>query len=157
MKRTVSDFEQEKNADSSQGKIAYCYSFSYVFLGIKWMDENARKKVLETFDTRDKMTRSGSFQRERHEISELRKSRKHIGCGCKGGSPCITKKCACLKNEIPCNESSCECDPNICGNPRVESLDQDTIDEFRQEKLKEANLEFDTDSEQEEEEEEDDE
>ena len=144
MKRSVSDFEMEKNPDCSEG--------------VKWMNEQARKKVLDSADKRDKMTKQNSFKREKQEISQIRKSRKHIGCSCKGNllavfflynswikgdAPCSSKKCQCIKNEIVCYESSCGCDPSECGNPREDTLDTDTIDELRRQKIEEMNKDDD--------------
>jgi len=97
------------------------------------------KKILEKFDEREDMTRAGSFQREKQELSQIRESRKHIGCGCKGA--CNTKKCQCLKQGIECNESSCGCQSGSCGNSRVETMEQDLLDEFRKKKIHEANQE----------------
>ncbi len=62
MTRTVSDFEHKPSTSD----------------GVVWLPEKDRKKILETFDERNDMTRAGSFQREKQELSQIRESRKHI-------------------------------------------------------------------------------
>ncbi len=62
-----------------------------------------------------------------------------IGCGCKGDVACTTKKCQCVKQGIDCNESSCECGSENCGNVRAETMEQDKLDKFRKKKIEEAN------------------
>jgi len=89
MTRSVSDFEQNKTKEST-------------FDGVAWVTEKERKKLLENFDDRNDMTRAGSFQREKQELSQIRESRKHIGCSCKGGVACTTKKCQCVKQGVDC-------------------------------------------------------
>jgi len=126
MTRTVSDFEQDKNTTSISD-------------GVHYLAEKDRKKLLEKFDEREDMTRAGSFQREKTELSQIRESRKHIGCGCKGA--CSTKKCQCVKQGIECNESSCGCQSDTCGNSRAETMEQNMLDKFRKKKIQEANRE----------------
>jgi hypothetical protein len=66
MTRTVSDFEKNKATTESTKE------------GVVFLSEKERRKVLESIDEREDMIRTGSFQREKQELSQIRESRKRI-------------------------------------------------------------------------------
>ena len=54
---------------------------------------------------------------------------------------CNTNKCICYRNEIECNEDSCGCTSEACKNPKRHEFNDERVGQFRQQRLKELELE----------------
>lgn len=125
--RTISEFEPDRSSANDVTRIP----------------ERVRKELLFS------SSHSPPTNPEDQDLSLIRKSRKKIGCSCKGPSSpktsknskpcCASNKCICFKNGIECMEDTCGCTDDTCKNPLRIKFDEDKINSFRKEKIMSSN------------------
>jgi hypothetical protein len=101
-------------------------------------DERARKLLLEKVDRRSLFEKQASWETEREELAQLRRSRQMVGCNCSNSNACGTSRCLCFKMELACNDDSCQCTCDTCLNPNRYNFDAEKVSSVRQARIKEA-------------------
>ncbi len=124
VKVPLSEFEKDVNAPTNASP--------------RRLDERQRKLLLEKVDRRSLFEKQASWETEREELSQLRRSRQMVGCGCAGTAACGTSKCLCFKNQVACNDDSCGCTCDTCLNPQRYNFDPEKVSSYRRAKMQEA-------------------
>lgn len=102
------------------------------------LDERQRKLLLEKVDRRSLFEKQASWETEREELAQLRRSRQMVGCNCTGKNQCGTSKCLCFKFKLACNDDSCGCTCETCLNPQRYNFDPEKVSMYRQAKMQEG-------------------
>ena len=102
------------------------------------LNERQRKLLLEKVDNRSFFEKQASFETEKEELRQLRRTRLSVGCNCTHDNSCGTSRCVCYKEGLACNDDSCRCSCDNCINPNRYNFDQERIDSYRRQRIDEA-------------------
>jgi len=102
---------------------------------LRRLNETQRKLLLERMDKRSYFEKQASWETEKEDLRQIRRSRCNVGCGCTSPGACGTRRCLCVREGLSCNDDSCRCTDINCNNHLRYNFDQSRVDQYRRQKI----------------------